>query len=259
MIDNTKHLPSVRKADNCSYFVEFGGASRQGTAHERNQDSLAFAANGLAFALFDGMGGAPFGEVVSRVGANVAVGTYEKGLTVHASMMASRKAVETVCTWLHSETSGCTALMAAAEGDRLRIEWLGDTVAILVRDNTATYLTVPDRVEGSKNIITGCFGGGIKKEIHACSIPIREGDVVLLCSDGVWSFVGEDAIVAACESNKPSPAIAGDLAYKVAKDSPDDASAIVLRFLLPTAKTNDIVAIDKTNKPVEIGDFHGIE
>lgn len=235
MMEATEVLPSMRELKEPLWSVERGGASKRGTGHSRNEDCAAFGSKSLSYALFDGIGGSPFGDIASRVGANVAVDSYDSGMTLRASMMESKRAVESVRKWLHSEDMGCTALMAVVEGDTLRVAWTGDTIAILIRDNKTAILTEPDRTEFG-NALSGCFGAGVEREHHECSTILQDGDTVILCTDGVWSLVDLPIIASVSSAEISAPEIAYNLVYKIARDGQDDASAIVLLFAMPPDK-----------------------
>lgn len=231
MAGETVTIPKLRCNTEQTWFVERGGATRRGQMHSKNQDYYAFGKSGQSFALFDGMGGPPYGDIASRIGANVAIDSYEDGLTLRNAMDAARNAISTVGIWLHSEGMGSTALMAVVDGDNLELSWLGDTVAILVRNSESRILTEPDRAMGRGNAITGCFGAGIEREVHECSFALEEADIVVLCTDGVWTAVDETTLISViAQQNNPAPEIAYDLVFKMAQDSTDDCSAIVLRF-----------------------------
>ena len=231
MAGETITIPILRSNAEVAWSIERGGATRRGQMHSKNQDYYAFGKSGQSFALFDGMGGPPHGDIASRVGANVAIDAYEDGMTLRDAMVAARDAISTVGRWLHSEGMGSTALMAVVDGGTLGISWLGDTIAILVRNAEPRILTEPDRAVGQGNAITGCFGAGIEREVHECSFMLEEGDIVVLCTDGVWAEAdGTTLISAITQQSHSAPEIAYDLVFKMAQDSTDDCSAVVLRF-----------------------------
>lgn len=214
-----------------SWYVEYGGSTRQGKHRSCNQDYLAYGKSGLSFCLCDGMSGHSYGEFAARVAGNVATDAWERGLSIRSALEETSDAVLAVERWMHAPQMGTTVLMAAVEGDELHVAWIGDTMAILVREGQIECLTPPDRTATGSSRLAKCLGAGCECEARERSLLIDKEDVVILCTDGVWSHVDEpmlSSIVAS--SDKPAPMIAYELVYDIARDSLDDASAIVLRF-----------------------------
>jgi protein phosphatase len=60
------------------------------------------------------------------------------------------------------------------------------------------------------------------------SLSLRPGDVLLLCTDGIWGMV-DDAAIAAILAAQPDPAAACRALIEAANDAggPDNASAVV--------------------------------
>ena len=109
---------------------------------------------------------------------------------------------------------GTTLTAAYLDGDHVAIAHVGDSRAYLLRDGELTRLTedhslVEELLRGGKlteeealehpqrSIITRALGPEPIVEVDTWSYPLRPGDVVLLCSDGLTSMIPEQQVQAA--------------------------------------------------------------
>jgi len=107
---------------------------------------------------------------------------------------------------------GTTLTAFIAERDVLTIGHVGDTRAYLVRKGSITQLTqdhtlvenmVRDgiitreqaSVRSDRNVITRAVGVDPTVEVDILSVPIEPGDVVFLCSDGLYDVVNNQDIL----------------------------------------------------------------
>jgi len=144
---------------------------------------------------------------------------------------------------------GTTLTMAYSVGTDLFIAHAGDSRAYLFRDGTLEQLThdhtlvqllinsggmSPEQAkkDARRNIVTNIIGGpseGVHAEIHR--LHIADGDVLLLCSDGLSEPAG-DADIARILSETPDPEAAIERLIELALDrgGPDNITAIVVRY-----------------------------
>jgi protein phosphatase len=144
---------------------------------------------------------------------------------------------------------GTTLTMAYSIGADLYIAHAGDSRAYLFRDGRLEQITndhtlVQLMISGGvisaedakhharRNIVTNVIGGpnaGVHAEIH--KIRVMEGDVLLICSDGLTEPVEDDQI-AEILGSEPDPEAAAhrliDLALK--NGGPDNVTAVVARY-----------------------------
>jgi len=183
-----------------------------GRQRRENEDSAYVAAP--MFVVADGMGGAQAGEVASRI----AIETFQQGLPDSGPPEA--RLAELVRDANHRiydrsraehgrEGMGTTLTAAYLDDGQLAIAHVGDSRAYLLRDGELTRLTqdhslVDELVRQGKlteeqaaehpqrSIITRALGPEPEVEVDTWTYPVRAGDTLLLCSDGLTSMVPEE-------------------------------------------------------------------
>lgn len=144
------------------------------------------------YVLCDGMGGHNLGEVASRLVAEHICGFWEK----NPGRSDSEKKIidacdETMATFNSKSRAemGTTMAMAAIEGDKALLAHCGDSRIYVIRDHKIIYTSV-DHIaltSGGLPIITRAFFTGRNKyQPHIEKIEIQIGDMILICSDGVY-------------------------------------------------------------------------
>ncbi|HIP53977.1 MAG TPA: bifunctional protein-serine/threonine kinase/phosphatase [Sulfurimonas autotrophica] len=124
-----------------------------------------------------------------------------------------------------------TLAMVVIEGNRLFGVNVGDSRVYLIRDNTLTQLSSDHAMqeEGYENVLTQAIGISEDVTPYYFENIIQKDDKILLCSDGLYNVLSEDAI----KENISKGAIAlVKHASKLTDDNlPDDTTAIVLEVL----------------------------
>ncbi len=187
------------------------GRQRQG-----NEDSAY--ARAPVFVVADGMGGARGGEVASKI----AIQAFEHGLPDAGSAeerltARAQEANERIHALSRSERElegmGTTLTAAYLDDSELVIAHVGDSRAYLFRDGNLKRLTkdhslVEELVDRGKlteeqaaehpqrSIITRALGPEATVEVDTWTYPVKAGDVLLLCSDGLTSMISEERVAA---------------------------------------------------------------
>src|SRR6478672_880012 len=190
--------------------------SDTGRQRRANEDSLWVRAP--LFVVADGMGGAQAGEVASRV----AVEAFQAGLPDRGEPETElERLVQAANTRIHelshanAEQAGMgTTLTAVYVGERdIAIAHVGDSRAYCLRDGELLRLTddhslvdelmrqgrlTPEEAveHPQRSVITRALGPEHTVEVDTRSFRARDGDVFLLCSDGLTTMLDEDAIAA---------------------------------------------------------------
>ena len=181
----------------------------------RDNEDNAFA-RAPVFVVADGMGGAQAGEVASKI----AIEAFEQGLPDSGSpeqRLADR--VREANRRIHERSQadheragmGTTLTAAYLDDAALAIAHVGDSRAYLFRNGSLERLTedhslVEELVRQQKltpeqaaehpqrSIITRALGPEETVEVDTWTYPVRAGDVLLLCSDGLTSMVAESRV-----------------------------------------------------------------
>ena len=187
-----------------------------GRQRPANEDSAV--ARAPIFVVADGMGGARAGEVASRL----AIDVFQEGFPDsdnREEMLAERvrDANRTIYDRASQEPDlegmGTTLTAAYLDDGHVAIAHVGDSRAYLFRDGELRRLTqdhslVDELVRRGKlteeqaaehpqrSIITRALGIEPEVEVDTWSYPVRAGDVLLLCSDGLTSMVPEERVAA---------------------------------------------------------------
>jgi PPM family protein phosphatase len=192
--------------------VELVERSDTGRVRDHNEDR-SLASSPIA-AVADGMGGALAGEVASQIAVD-SLG----GLSAPASPDALRSALERANRQIRRMAAddpakagmGTTMTVASFTDDHVDVAHVGDSRAYLWRDGALRQLTEDHSVVGElvrrgsisaeeaerhphRNVITRALGAEANVQVDAVSEPLHDGDIVLLCSDGLHSEISDDAI-----------------------------------------------------------------
>jgi len=182
----------------------------------RDNEDNAFVRAPL-FVVADGMGGAQAGEVASKLAVEEFheplpdEGSAEERLTDRIRA-ANRRIYDLSRTEHEHAGMGTTLTAVYLDDDHLAVAHVGDSRAYIFRDGDLTRLTqdhslVEELVRQGKlteeqaaehpqrSIITRALGIEGDVEVDTWSYSMRADDVVLLCSDGLTSMIGEEQIV----------------------------------------------------------------
>ncbi len=225
--------------------------SDTGRARRVNED--AYFARSPLFVLADGMGGAQAGEVASRLAADTfAAGLPEGGSSEERlaaqTLEANRRIHDHSRTDRDRAGMGTTLTAAYVDGDEVALAHVGDSRAYLLREGELTRLTrdhslVDELVRRGKlteeeaaehpqrSIITRALGPEPFVEVDTLTHPLHDGDVLLLCSDGLTSMVSE-ADVGEILRTAPSLGNAGRALVDAANEAGgrDNITVVLLRL-----------------------------
>ena len=165
------------------------------------------------FVVADGMGGAQAGEVASEI----AVRQFEAGLPDQRDPgEALAELIQAANSRIHEQARsdsqhagmGTTTTAAYLTGDTVVIAHVGDSRCYLLRGDDLIRLTRDHSLVGElvargklteeqaethpqRSVITRALGPEPSVEVDVDAFPARDGDVFLLCSDGLTSMVHE--------------------------------------------------------------------
>ncbi|HEY5660331.1 MAG TPA: Stp1/IreP family PP2C-type Ser/Thr phosphatase [Gaiellaceae bacterium] len=192
-----------------------------GRTRRHNEDS--FVIEPPLFAIADGMGGAQAGEVASRLAtaALKEAGANGGGEQRIADLIqeANRRVYDRSSSDPNTSGMGTTITVALVEDDRVSFGHVGDSRAYLIRQAQMEQLTedhslVNELLKTGKlsreeaethpqrSVITRALGTDPDVDVDTFSVRAEDGDLFLLCSDGLTDMVSEESILDVVERNR---------------------------------------------------------
>jgi PPM family protein phosphatase len=194
--------------------VEEAGLTDVGRQRHTNEDRFYEAAP--LFAVADGMGGARAGEVASQIAVDEFAeqgdtsGSPEDRLATIVRS-ANRKIYDLSQSDESRAGMGTTLTAALVSDQEVSLGHVGDSRAYRFRDDELERLTQdhslveelmrmgklsPEDAESDprRSIITRALGPEPDVEVETCTYPAKDGDVYLICSDGLTGMLPEERV-----------------------------------------------------------------
>jgi serine/threonine protein phosphatase PrpC len=237
--------------------ISFGAATHPGRVRALNEDAVL--ATPPVFAVADGMGGHAAGEVaaalaLSELGSlcevvDLAPSDVEAAVGKANSAIARRSAEQAETAGMGTTLAGlCLGNLGGVPhwlifnvGDSRVYRFVDDGIVLMTVDHSEVEELIqageitPDeaRSHPRRNVVTRSLGTTPAPVADLWVQPAAEGDVFLLCSDGLTGELTDDviaAVLAATANNRAtSQAIADELvALAIAHGGRDNVSAIVV-------------------------------
>jgi serine/threonine protein phosphatase PrpC len=192
-----------------------------------NQDRMAYSysRNALLMVLADGMGGHLHGEVAAQLAVQLIAESFEKEanptlkepqLFLKYAFDTAHQAILSYAGNHHLQDSPRTTCVVcivqddtaywAHAGDSRLYFFRGSKLIKRTRDHSKLQYMLdkgsinPEQAvdHPERNKIYSCLGGFTQPEVKLSKkTPVRDGDTFLLCSDGLWSPLSDDEILAA--------------------------------------------------------------
>ena len=190
--------------------------SRKGS-RKMNQDRVAhsYSRDSLIMVAADGMGGHAGGEIAAQIVVRILIERFQNEakpvlrnplLFLHDTMMRAHQALGHYAEQFSLiETPRTTCVACVLQEDRAHWAHVGDSRLYLFRraqviaqtkdHSKVQYLLDQGAIQPEqaakhpdRNKIFSCLGGFADPAIDVSGrVPIRTGDIVLLCTDGLWS------------------------------------------------------------------------
>ena len=231
------HIGYVRKNNEDNYYLN--GVYRS----DINEDNTRFSSGTLEekvlAGVFDGVGSSDYGEMASLLSAEILCG-YQENLSAYTmNNMYLREVNDRLVFEMKIDECTMYTTMAVLylEGNCASVYNAGDSRIYLIRDNRIMQITYDHTAknENDKDVITRYLG---MKDIESMklyyveNIDIKEDDIFLLCSDGLYGMVSnEDICDKICNMhNEKSEAIAESLVSDaLAAGGYDNITCVVIK------------------------------
>ncbi len=235
--------PAEELAEVMQLEVLSAAATDPGTVRQDNQDNYALADGNRVWAVADGMGGHKNGGVASRMVVD-ALQAVEPVASLSACLQSMNIALARVNSDLRRQASttegadsGSTVVALAIRGNECAVCWAGDSRAYvfradslqqLTRDHKEEAATLADLVSGPQSEITRAVGGHDELELDQISELVSPGDRFLLCSDGLYTTLDEQQLIAGL--TLPAPQDACDALIRAAREAgaSDNVTALIV-------------------------------
>lgn len=204
----------------------FGAATDKGLHRHNNEDSFLSVPEKGLWLVADGMGGHEAGEVASAIVVETIQQQTAAGRSLVDSIRDSHASVlKAVDQGLGAEGMGSTVVALQSNEHGYEIAWVGDsrayvwtpddaggTLEQLSTDHSYVQLLLASGAIGEqeaanhpdKNVITQCIGSQDVNGVQVDTVKgqWREGQWILLCSDGLTDEVDDETIAQIlCEAN----------------------------------------------------------
>jgi serine/threonine protein phosphatase PrpC len=249
--------------------AEVWGATDVGREREGNEDAVyphsgsdtfpfkpgptALSQKGHLFVVADGVGGAQGGREASHWAIRVAAERYYDSLgpdlpaELQASVEAANVSLYEYLQSVGKTGAGCTMVAAVVHGNELHVANVGDSRAYLIqngqilqltKDHTLTQQKIDRGIIGAhqaaldpdSSVLTRSMGAKSSVEVDLLSRPLRNGDTVLLCSDGLTDMVPDEKIAQLAARGSPKRATKRLIKAANKRGGYDNISVIVARI-----------------------------
>ncbi len=243
--------------------------SRKG-GREKNEDRMGYCYtrdSGL-FALADGMGGHPEGEVASQLALQTLAAMFQRDSKpmladplrfLHDSIIAGHQQLLRYATQKSLIDTPRTTVVAcvlqghaaywAHCGDSRLYMVRGDKLIARTRDHSYSELqetlsqVVPMGERFNRNVLFTCLGSPGKPVVDTVGpLLLQPGDRVLLCSDGLWGSVTDSVITEQLSQHPISDAVPELVEQALRNGGPKSDNVSVLAVEWESAEDSDAAA-----------------
>jgi type VI secretion system protein ImpM len=229
---NTSHKPCKKWE---SWAVTDIGKRRQ-----HNEDAYLAKPELCLWAVADGMGGHKAGDVASQL-----IVSSLKKISLEAPLEARIHAVKHCLQLVNSELRqfareqyehhivGSTVVVLVCEEDYCAVLWAGDSRLYRLRNKMLQQLTQDHSADYGKgiknsNLITKAIGATESLDVDCHLFDVQEGDLFLLCSDGLDKELGFTEIEQVMKTSKPQDIADTLMTMALNKGARDNVTVVVV-------------------------------
>lgn len=265
-----------------------GARTDIGQVREGNEDS--FLADSPLFVVADGMGGHVAGDVASATAIEVV--QRERSQLDASNPDSLARVVQDANVAIFEKASGDNALrgmgttctLLLVDGSTAHLAHVGDSRAYLLRDGELTQVTEDHTLVGrmvaegrlspeeaqhhpQRSMITRALGVDDKVEVDQFTLELVEGDILMLCSDGLSSMLSTDEMLDVLASDGDVQHKADRLVELANEAGGDDNITVVLveaggeggTRSVPASHTADLGPRSNTDPAADTGYHRALE
>jgi protein phosphatase len=243
--------------------VEFADLSDVGCQRERNEDSRAYwqpispddcRRKGRLAVVADGMGGYQGGQEASRIAVQTVCDIYANTTgTPQALLLAALNTAHgRIRDYARQHPAlfgmGTTCTAISITDSHLYFAHIGDSRLYLVHDAKISRLTRDHSYVGrlvesgliaetdaeahpQRHVLTAALGVGdeVTPDAPLHPLPLDQGDVLVLCTDGLWGLISDEELRARVTQHAPSDACRELVSLARERGAPDNVTVQVMR------------------------------
>ncbi|WP_027996215.1 PP2C family protein-serine/threonine phosphatase [Simplicispira psychrophila] len=232
--------------------------SRRG-GREKNEDRMGYCYTREAglFVLADGMGGHPEGEVAAQIALQTIAARFQHQARpaladvqefLSSALLAAHHQILRYANDKGAFDSPRTTLVAAVlQGGCATWVHCGDSRLymvrageLLTRTRDHSYMELrnipPNLAHINRNVLFTCLGSPTKPIYDmAGPVPLQQGDRILLCSDGLWGTLSDEAITRDLARLPVSQAVPElvESALRTAGETSDNVTVVAMEWETP--------------------------
>lgn len=219
------------------------------------KDPKVLERKGAIFVVADGMGGHAAGEVASEIAVETIRETYYEAesddiaeILTQATKQANQVIYDRATEQAGRAGMGTTCVTVVVRGPLAYIANVGDSRVYLIREGHIRQLTndhswVAEQVRAGmltdeqarthahRNVITRALGTQPEVEADLFVEVLQDGDLLLLCSDGLSGPVSDEEMNRIISSSSPQEAVRGLIAQANEQGGPDNITAVLIHVL----------------------------
>lgn len=224
--------------------LEFAAKTDVGVREGDNEDAIGWDVERKMWLVADGMGGHANGRIASTIAKSSLLESDPDKLTDVQLVEAHQAIVATAAEDDQLSGMGSTIVVAKIVGRSVEISWVGDSRAYLWRNRQLTQLTRDhsfleilraQRVlseeqivsDPRRNLVTQTLGIGDPIP-STTTLPLRFGDWILLCSDGLNDELEDPQIAESLAANSDVQSAVDELIDKALKHGGRDNTSIII-------------------------------
>ena len=256
-----------------NYDIEFAAITDIGKIRDKNEDNVLISSDIGLGVVADGMGGHSAGEIASNIAVSVLaetvrkinqrklhipntflpkLNTTERKLLLAANL-ANAAIYNTAQTSKIYRTMGTTMTSIIFENNFATSVHIGDSRLYLFRNNQITQITTDHSLVNEhikrglltksqaahsslQNVLTRAMGVKKNVEFDLLKFPVKVGDIMLLCSDGLYKGLDEPEMAKILAENKDMPLVKlCKLLVQISNnnDGQDNITTLLVKILPP--------------------------